>query len=224
MLRTTSLHGCALVFAATMALSAADPDERTALQKLVNSPEIQQGVLNAAQRAPVVEQNPCPSARFTIEPRLTLLQPLALDDQGLITSGAWHQTVRGEGCGSTRSLNVLVSVEPPHHATMKPMLPGSTHTDPLLQKDGYEQAARVLPFAAAAKEARGHCQEHAYVADTEFLQEDKDTILPGAKGHPWSESWTFVLCSWKFLVPLRFTPDATGTGITIPLPEIKLIP
>jgi hypothetical protein len=207
-----------------MALSAAEADERTALQQLINSPDIQQGVLRAAQLAPVVEQNPCPSARFTIQQQLTLLQPLVLDDQGLITSGAWLQTVRGEGCGSARSLNVLVSVEPPHHVTITPTLPGSTHAGPLLQKDGYEQAARMLPFAPAAKEAPGHCQEDTYVADTEFLAEDKGTILPGAKGHAWSESWTFVLCAWKFLVPMRFTPDATGTSITIPLAEIRLMP
>jgi hypothetical protein len=39
-------------------------------------------------------------------------------------------------------------------------------------------------------------------------------VAPGRENRVWSEEWTVWECGVTGIVTLRFTPDATGTGIS----------
>ncbi|MDR3534082.1 MAG: hypothetical protein P4L90_26395 [Rhodopila sp.] len=171
-------------------------------------------VLDAARRATVVINNPCASATFDLTDVVVVYRPLTVDATGAITGGAWKQVVREEGCGSIRTLNVLAYVQGPKSLATTPLLPGTTHADPQLQKDG----ARYAGTAAGLPEK--NCGI-GYIADTEFLRRDEATPS-GGKGPPWTELWTLVSCSGTTQVSMHFVPDNTGT--TIGAGPMKLIP
>jgi hypothetical protein len=201
-----------------LALSSAVADQRTALERTVNHPEFLRGIISAAKNSDVVLANPCPSARFTVEGDLTMLKPLTLDDTDRISSGSWMQGVKEEGCGSVRLLNVLVSIEPPDQMRLEAILPGGTHADPRMQKVGVKEASRALESAGAVMSS---C-DTGYVADTEFVGEDKDDPLPGTNARGWRESWTIISCHQKAVVPMHFVPDAAGTTIVAEVPQSEL--
>jgi len=192
-----------------------------ALVKLLTDPAHQRRVIDAAGRSTVLLQNPCPSATFDIERRFVVYKQPTFDNLGGLGDGAWKQIVDEDGCGVRRVLNVLVSAQGPMNVTLIPLLPGSTHADPVLQRDAVGYALAALSTVPAAHEP--DCAV-GYVADTEFLQQEGDA-LPGAKGPPWRERWTLITCTKRALVPMRFIPDSTGTSISAgPTTAIELLP
>jgi hypothetical protein len=162
----------------------------------------------------VVVSNPCASANFVILNQFVLVKPMAFDDSGLPTAGAWKQSVAEKGCGQNRLLNVLLWLDP--KANSMPLLPGTTRTDPILQKDAMPYAAR------AAQWPEKNCKT-GYMENTEFLKETGDP-LEGARGKPWDELWTLASCTKKAKVTLHFIPDKTGTTIHTSPQETQFLP
>ena len=211
----------AIPVAITMVSSRAFADDSGLFAKLLSDPAEQQRVISAAGRSTVVLQSPCPSAQFRIANKFVPYKPVSFDGTGAIVSGAWKQIVQVEGCGRTRLLNVFVTVEGPNKLSAMPLLPGSTHADALLQKDAVKYAVVALATARGGREA--NCQI-GYVANTEYLEQEKET-LPGAKEPAWRELWTLASCTQKMIVPMHFIPDSTGTTISAgPGTDIKVVP
>jgi hypothetical protein len=203
-------QAAALMGLLAISAQASRGDDTAALTRLLSDHEEQQHVISAAARSTVVLQNPCADAQFTIEPRYVLYRPLSFDDTGRITSGAWKQLVTQKGCGETRVLNVIIIAQGPGSLSTVPLLPGTTHADPVLQKDAVRIALQAMATVPGAREA--NCSI-GYVADTQYGSEDGEA-LPGSKGPPWREIWTFRSCTQDVRVPIRFIPDATGTSIS----------
>ena len=211
----------AILVALTMLSSFVFADDSGLFAKLLSDPAEAQRVISAAGRSTVVLQNPCPTAEFRVANKFVPYKPVSFDSTGAIVGGAWKEFVQAEGCGRTRLLNVLVSVEGPNKLATMPLLPGNTHADALLQKDAVKYAVMALAATPGGREA--DCQI-GYVANTEYLAQEKEA-LPGAKGPPWRELWTLASCTQKILVPMHFILDSTGTTISAgPNKEIKVIP
>ena len=197
----------------TMAIA----ENNSGLSKFMSDPVEQQHVLEAAKRSTVIIQNPCPSTDFKILDKFTPVKPIAFDSSGKIIDGAWKQVVSAKGCGDDRLLNVFLAMDANTKA-MKifPILPGTTHTDLILQKDAVKYAV-----TAAGGPEKG-CNI-GYISDTQFLQK-VDKPMDGAKAPPWDELWTLVTCTKKAQVTMHFIPDKTGTTIAAGQPETKIFP
>ncbi len=179
-------------------------DDRAAFTRILANPGEQAHVLAAAKRASVVLNNPCSSARFELKDTVAIYARPSFDNSGAITGGAWKQVVSEEGCSARRTLNVLVWVKEPRAIAMMPLLPGTTHANPQLQKDGMQYA--VMQAGGPEKDCAT-----GYVADTEFLE--REAAPQGARSSPWREAWTLASCTKRTRVVMRFIPDSTGTQI-----------
>jgi hypothetical protein len=212
------LFGLSAVVALSSSAIGAD---QSALIKMLSDPTEQQQVLSAARRSIPLVQNPCPSAVFSIERRFVIYKQPTFDNSGTLGDGSWKQIVDEQGCGEHHTLNVWVSAQGPTNVSMVPLLPGSTHADPLLQKDAVQFAAQAAATVPGGREP--NCKI-GYVADTEFIEQESVT-LEGAKGPSWRELWTLVSCTQKMLVPIHFIPDSTGTTISAgPSSAIRVVP
>ena len=128
---------------------------------------------------------------------------------GKLVAGSWKEQVKEAGCGAPRTLNALTTASPAG-LDVQPLLPGTTIADPTLQADS-------VPFAANALGAMPQGCEQGGVTDTRFVAMEGSApgVLPttGQALHPWTELWTLQACAKRVQVQMRFTPDATGTGI-----------
>ena len=126
--------------------------------------------------------------------------------QAAVISAAYKiEHVAVAGCARPWRVNVLVRVVSPGSLATIALLPGSTHADPVLQRD-----ATLYAVAAAAADPKG-CKP-IYIADTAFLAADAGR--PAIEGKPaWSERWSVMQCKTRTDVEMRFIPDATGTTI-----------
>lgn len=185
-------------------------DDNAAFAKLLEDPTQQQHVISGARRSTVFLQNPCADAQFSVENKFVPYKPLSFDGSGTIVSGAWKQIVAARGCGASHLLNVVVIAQGAGKLAVVPLLPGETHADPVLQQDAVKIAVQALASVPGGREP--NCTV-GYVADTKFLGQGGQA-LPGSKGPPWKELWTLESCTQQMLVPMRFTPDSTGTSIS----------
>jgi hypothetical protein len=196
------------VFAPTADALAQD---HTLLRKILADPGERQHVLDASKRSSVVLHNPCPSADFQLTGGVAIFAPPAADQSGAVRRGAWKQSVREQGCGQDRILNVLVVVRGPKTLATAPLLPGTTHADPTLERD----AARYAWIAA--QPAMGDCKS-GYIAETRYI--GTSGVVPGSGARSvWREMWHLVACGRNLNVPLLFTPDTSGTTIAAAPPR-----
>jgi hypothetical protein len=181
-------------------------------------------VISTAGRSTVFLQDPCPDAKFAIEKRYVIYKPLSFSADGKVVAGAWKQIVEEQGCGTSRLLNVMLASQNDGKLAAVALLPGTTHADPILQKDAGRYVQIALSTTPGGRET--NCAM-LYVADTQFLEEEGEA-LPGAKGRPWKELWTLQSCTQKMLVPMRFIPDSGRTSISAgpagPGGAIQIIP
>ena len=133
------------------------------------------------------------------------------DASGRPVSGRWRVMSELQGCGETKIFNLVYIVGPNRELTRVGTFPGTTAADPWLQQDGvkYAQMAMVKLVPAG-------CDEYLFV-DTAF--EALKTARAGASDPPWTEKWTIRACGVEGVVRLHFTPDATGTQITVRIDE-----
>jgi hypothetical protein len=206
----------------TMAPAVTRADDQEELRKIWTDPVHQQHLVHVAGLSTVLLQNPCPAAQFALEDRFIVYERPVFDAANGIVAGAWKRSVVADGCGAKRVLNVIVRVSGPNSLSVTPALPGTTHADPVLQKDAVKIVVSAAATAPGAREP-GECHV-GYVADTEFIERETG-VLPGARGPSWRERWTLVSCTRRIEVPVRFIPDATGTSISAgPSTDVKVVP
>ena len=152
----------------------------------------------------------CPTATYVTTGEVGILVPVQTNAGGRATAGVWKETVQATGCGMSRLLNALTTVQPDGTLQTDPLLPGSTITDPRLQQDSVQYAA------AGMGEMPAGCDEGG-VLNTRFVELDGrppgTRPTPGAAPRPWTEIWTLIACSRQVDVTMHFTPDSTGTDV-----------
>jgi hypothetical protein len=191
--------------------SAHSAENDVSFKKLLEDPSEQRHVITAAGRSTVFLQNPCATARFAVQKTAVPYQAPNFDDTGALIAGSWKQSVDEEGCGTMRVLNVMVVSQGLGKLAVVPLLPGGTRADPILQQDAVKYAVRALATVAGGREP--NCKV-GYVADTQFIEEETQTLAAGAKSAAWKELWTLQSCTQKMLIPMSFVPDSSGTSIS----------
>jgi hypothetical protein len=185
-------------------------DDRANIVKLLSDQQEQAVVLRAAAQSAVVVHNPCASARFKLLDRFIVVRPIRFDASGGVVAGAWAQAVDEEGCGAARQLNVIIVVKEDKSLAGGALLPGTTRADPFLQRDSVIGAFQASVAASRAAGEAKDCKT-AFIADTKFIDQET-AVEPGGKSPPWREMWTFITCTKRMEVPMRFMPNAKGTA------------
>ena len=102
------------------------------------------------------------------------------------------------GCTPRTMRNFLLILEGEQPRILE-MLPGSSNTDPMLQRDALQGG-----HAAAAIAAPKDCDKRM-VTDTRLTSKLE-------RGVPWTERWVFDLCGTRAEVEMTFTPsERSGT-------------
>jgi len=190
------------------------------LASILQNPQHQKAVVEAAQQSSTWVNNRCGNATFAIAGLVAIYQPLALDAQARPIAGAWKERVTAS-CGTHRVLNVLTAVKAPGALTSGVLLPGTTRADPQLQRDAVRYAA-----VASGGAPPPSCRQ-AYVADTKFVGVEGEAdpgLAPARRTPPWKEEWTMIACDKHSIVTLHFVPDATGTMINAGQGETRQAP
>ena len=137
--------------------------------------------------------------------------PPEFDASGRPVVGQWQVMLRVKGCGQTKTFNIFYSVGPEGQLTRLGMLPGTTAADPWLQRDALKYAQMAM-----LKLTPAGCDELVFV-DTAF--EALKRAPARGRDPAWTEKWTIRACSVEAVVRMHFTPDATGTQITVKTEE-----
>ncbi len=115
-------------------------------------------------------------------------------------SGGWYEFFDVNICGdqmASRYVFKAMDGKPPRKF---PMLPGNSHADPVLQKDGAKYAFTTV----MQKHGFSKCKR-INIVDTRFVEKD-------ASGK-WSEDWIVSVCGKKETVSMIFIPASVGTTI-----------
>lgn len=145
---------------------------------------------------------------------VTIVKPVTFGQDGVPVSGLWRQSFPVKGCGNDTILNVFFSPTGDGKINAVLTIPGSTHADPILQRDsvtyariGAEGAVRgCQAFIVINSAFEGYGLRKPQTADPG----------PGSRFRPWWEVWTLAGCGHVVDVPMDFVPDATGTQIIQP--------
>ena len=179
------------------------------LPAYLQQPEHQEAVVSVAKAQLKQVASACPNPVIKPTGQLTLLDPFRAAE-GKPYAGAWSERLESTGCGPVRSLNVLTVLRQDGTPQIVGLMPGDTHTDPMMQKNALQYAQAV-----AARAAPPSCKTLAFV-DTKF---DGFSGLPnpevtdGRESRPWREIWTLSACGTLFDINLMFTPNARGTAL-----------
>lgn len=167
---------------------------------------IAKGVHQQVQSQPVA----CKDIKLKSDSKFKLLSPFEFSgDAKKPTKGAWIETLTVDSCGVERRHNIQ-SIVADGKVQMIGKLNGTTISNLLLQRD----AVKIAETAARQK-VGGPCDKST-VLDTEFKSLEGEPIAnakDGPKSRVWKETWTVWTCGKEVLLPLTFTPDATGTAI-----------
>jgi hypothetical protein len=180
------------------------------LRSFVKTPDQVSAVLATARAQMKQAGNACTAGTFQPTGQLTVMDGVRFSN-GRPVSGAWSERVEASGCGPVHVLNVLTIVHPDGTMQVVGMMPGDTHTDPMMQKNALQYAQAI-----AVRAAPPGCKQLAFV-DTKF---DGFTGLPnaevtdGRESRPWREIWTLSACGTLLDVHLMFTPNARGTALS----------
>ena len=181
-----------------------------ALVAILASPSHRAALLQAAHAVEVPGGPPCRDENYVTTGDVGVLEPLQIGANGQITGGAWKESIRATGCGGGRLLNTLTTAGPGGGVQTQPLLPGTTITDPQLQRDSVDYAAAAMGDMPAG------CDQGAIV-NTRFVGMDGEPAgskpLAGVATQPWTEIWTLRACAMQVEVTMRFKPDTTGTEI-----------
>ncbi|MEJ1976867.1 MAG: hypothetical protein WDN49_12900 [Acetobacteraceae bacterium] len=132
--------------AASVAPAAPDASDALppGLLPLLQRPDHQAALLQAARAVDATPQGACADARYAPSGDIGMLVPLAVGSDGQPTAGVWKESMTETGCGAPRTLNMLTVVEQGGRLATRPLLPGSTITDPQLQQDSVRYAAAAM--------------------------------------------------------------------------------
>lgn len=201
----------AIVAALMSSALAAQSNEQGALDQMRHFPSYQQTIQKVYQDYESGLSTHCPKIDLDMgTARARVLSPLQLNVEGHIVNGGWTEGIEGSACGEHRRYKALVVFKDGQPAVY-PALPGDSYASPVLQRDAMLQVAGVVGAAGAS------CQPDVI-----------DTTLPDGEpqkaGMPWTEHWTVRSCEKRYLVPMHFVPDATGTGINVKPAEVVELP
>jgi hypothetical protein len=149
----------------------------------------------------------------SVSVRIRILEPLEIDVNGTPTSGTWRETIPGTACNEKRMYNVQVD------ATNKglrytPTYPGTAQGDPELQHDTLKNIELAKVAMPGVKRS---CPVE--VLNTQLVG-PAATILKNGLLSAWKEEWDVRACGKLFTVPVEYTPDTTGTAISVGVSEI----
>ena len=180
------------------------------LSRLLATPEHRYALLRAARSVAGPNAQGCQTANYATTGEVGILEPLRTGAQGRLTAGAWKESITQSGCGPDRLLNTITAVRSDGSLDTQPLLPGTTITDPQLQRDS-------VGYAAGGMGAMPPGCDQGAVTDTRFVGVDGDApgVLPqpSAPPRPWTEVWTLQACAKHVDVTMHFAPDPTGTNI-----------
>lgn len=142
-----------------------------------------------------IASSPCPTATAR-----AAAPPEAFSDP-TVREASYHR-ILVEGCGRRTQRNYLALVLPDGSRRMVETLPGTTVTDPVLQRDAMQSATM------AAHAAAPNCRQIRPLG-AEFDGTDAEPNAP-RRTRPWSETWMFEACGARLAVPMRFAPSARG--------------
>jgi hypothetical protein len=138
--------------------------------------------------------------------QVTMTGAVSFDPKGVPSSGRWKEAFPVSGCGNDTILNIYFLADNAKGVQVFSALPGETHAGPVLQRDAYTYAS----IGVSAK--AGDCKS-LLVTNTKF-----EGYVPGgtAQSQAWRETWTMAGCGKTYQALVNFTPDATGTQISVP--------
>lgn len=195
-----------MVLAVPLVGARAD-DASLELARIMQDHANRQAVIESAREQNAHLPDGCDSATYSETSQTVVLRPPQIDGNRKLIEGAWLQHVIAAGCETSRQLNILTLAQ---HGTLRriALLPGTTITDPPLQRDAIQYA-----MAGAAGLMRD-CQTRA-VIETRFVEFEGPPLstVQGRMVRPWREDWRVDGCSKRVIVPMHFIPDPSGTTI-----------
>lgn len=202
------------VWAQTPAPAAPDPAPAAPMPKMdlstyVKEPAYQATIVETARNQIKQAIAACANATFKPTGQVTVFDQVGFND-GKPYTGAWVERVESTGC-PVRMLNVLTVAHADTPAQVVGMMPGDTHTDPMMQKNALQYAQAI-----AVRAAPPACKQLAFV-DTKFdgfIGLPNPEITDGRESRPWREIWTVATCNVLSDVSLTFTPNPRGTSLS----------
>jgi hypothetical protein len=199
------------VMAQTPAPAAATaPAVKMDLPTFVKQPDYRAKIVSTAKDQIKQAISACANANFQATGKLTMFDPPHFTD-GKPYDGAWIEQVEATGCGPARRLNVLTIAHADAPLQIVGMMPGDTHTDPMMQKNALQYAQAI-----AIRAAQPGCKQLAFI-DTKFdgfIGLPNPQITDGRETRPWREIWTMSVCGTLYDINLTFTPNAQGTSLS----------
>ena len=153
------LPALALLILPLAPCASAGQEADPALDRLRRSPIYQSAMLQGAYRSGAWIVAKCEPRNPSASRMLGMIAAPVFDAEGQPQSGRWVEHVSVEGCGRPWRLNVLMMVPKPRTLATMPMAPGTTHADPVLQRDAAKfafVAARIDPQGCKTDLPRRH--------------------------------------------------------------------
>ncbi len=182
--------------------SSAHADAAADVQAYLARPAAQD-LARAALKDAAAHAMPACAAYEADDASRVFYKPLRLE-KGEPASGLFRETATVRGCGLSRRISVLALVRADGRIERLPLLPGTTLSDPVVQRE-------AIPFAIGGAYAKVPSQCHdIQIRNTEFIGYDPVNI-EGKK--PWREVWTVEACKTTIPVDMLFRPDTDGTTV-----------
>jgi hypothetical protein len=192
----------AYLAAAGVALGQTAPPA-SELARYLARPAHRRALVAAAERANEQMPGHCGTVEIRPGALAAIERPPRFDALGRPVDGMWVEAVTVKGCGETRRFNIMTVAAPDRSPEQTALLPGTTASPPLLQRQG---VARTIGAASLREKA---CR-HFAVIDTRL-----DGPEPGGPQGAWRETWTVWACGALLDVPVHFTPGKLGPVLAV---------
>ena len=177
------------------------------LQQLVATPGYQANVARLFSQLPPDVFQRCP-ALVSRGSSVTVIEPAVFAADGYPTAGLWRQSFPVSGCGNDTTINFFFKAGPDKKIASVVALPGDTHAGLQLQRD-------AVRYAVIAVQAKAAGCAMINVRTTSYTRSASGAVPgPAGRAEPWRETWTLSACGRRYVVPMTFVPDATGTTIS----------
>jgi hypothetical protein len=212
-LRVALLVTLFTMFTHTVKSPGQEPDG--SLQTLTRPQSYQELINRTLGVLPPTVFQRCPSL-VSSGSTVTVIKAVSFGKSGHPNAGSWKQDFPVSGCGNDTVLHIYFTATADEKIDAIVGLPGSTHADLTLQRDGVREAQMG---AMGAKNVARDCKLFD-VRNTKFESyglADPATPDPGPgnRFRPWWETWTMIGCGQIVDLPINFVPDATGTTIVV---------